>query len=74
MSDITVPTMRYSYYIVFDLDTLFVLSYFHSWASSKGIKLEPATTYHPQTCSLSEIVNKEIIQVARACKAAGNEW
>ena len=35
--------------------------------------MEPATTCHPQTDGQSEIVNKEIIQVARACKAEGNE-
>ena len=48
-------------------------SHFQSWAASKGIKLEPSTAYHPQTNCQSEIVNKERIQVARACKAEGNE-
>ena len=69
-----VPTMRYSYYIVFDQDTVFMSLHFQSWPASKGIKLEPSTTYHSQTDSQSEIVNKEIIQVARACKAEGIEW
>ena len=69
-----VPTMGYLYCIVFDRDTLFMSSHFQGWAASKGIKLEPSTTYHPQIDSQSEIINKEIIQVARACKAEGNEW
>ena len=69
-----VPTMGYPHFIVFDQDTLFMWSHFQSCAASKGIKLEPSTTYHPQTDGQSEIVNKGIIQVARACKAEGNEW
>ena len=36
--------------------------------------MEPSTAYHAQTDGQSEIVNKEIIQVARACKAEGNEF
>ena len=68
-----VPTMGYPYCIVFDRDTLFISSHFQSWAASKGIKLEPSTAYHPQTDGQSEIVNKEIIQIATACKAEGNE-
>ena len=40
------PTMGYLCCIVFDLDTLFMSSYLQSWAASKGIKLEPSTTYH----------------------------
>jgi hypothetical protein len=66
--------MGYPYCIVFDRDTLFMSAHFQSWAASKGIKLEPSTAYHPQTDGQSEIVNKEIIQVARACKAEGDEW
>ena len=65
--------MGYSDCIIFDWDTLVTLSHFQSWAASIGIKLEPSTTYHPQTDSQSEMVNKEIIQVASACKAEGNE-
>ena len=38
-----VPTMGYSYAMVFDRDTLFMSSHFQSWAGSKGIKLEPST-------------------------------
>ena len=49
-------------------------SHFESWAASEGNKLDPSTAYHPQADSQSEIVNQEIIQVARACKVAGNEW
>ena len=67
------PTTEYSYCIVFDQDTLFMSSHFQSWAASKGIKLEPSTTYHPQTDGQSETVNNEIIQVARACTAEENE-
>ena len=69
-----VPTMGYLYCIVFDQETLFMLSHFQSWAASNGIKQEPTTAYQPQTDSQLEIVNKEIIQVARACKAEGNTW
>ena len=36
--------------------------------------MEASTAYYPQTDDQSEIVYKEIIQVARACKAEGNEW
>ena len=42
-----VPTMGYSYCIVFDQDTHFMSLHFQSWAAGKGIKLEPSTTYHP---------------------------
>ena len=59
--------------IVFDQDIRFMLSYFPSWAASKWIKLEPSTTYHPQMDGQSEIVNKEIMHSARACKAEGNK-
>ena len=69
-----VPTMGYTYWIVLDLDTLFMSSHFQSWVASKGIKLEPSTTFHLQTDSQSEIMNKEIIQVARAGKEEGNKW
>jgi len=47
----------YPYYIVFDQDTLFMSDYFKHWAARKRIKLEPSTTYHPQTDGQSEIVN-----------------
>ena len=60
-----VPTMGYSYGIVFDCDTLFMSSQFQSWATSKAIKLELFTVYDPQMDRQSEIVNKEIMQVAR---------
>ena len=48
--------------------------HFQSWAAGKGIILEPSTAYHPQADSQSQIMNKEIIQVARACKTERNEW
>jgi len=54
----------YPYYIVFDRDTLFMSDHFKDWAARKGIKLEPATTYHPQTDGQSEIANKAILQAA----------
>ena len=68
-----VPTMGKPYYIVFDTDTLFMSSHFLSWVASKAIKLEPSTACHPQMDGQSEIMNEEIIQVARACKAEGIE-
>ena len=42
-----VPTMGYYYYIGFDSETLFMSLHFQNWAASKGIKLEPSTTYQP---------------------------
>ena len=69
-----VPTMVYPHCIVFARDTLCMSSHFQSWAASKGIKLELSTTHHAQTDSQSEIVTKEIIEVARAGKAEGNKW
>jgi len=66
--------IEYPYYIVFDRDTLFMSDYSKDWAARKGIKLEPSTTYHPQTDGQSEIANKAILQAARACKVEGNEW
>ena len=68
-----VSTIGYTYYIVFDCDTLFMSSHFQSWAPSKGIELELSTMYHPHMDGPSQMVNKEIIQVARACNAKGNE-
>ena len=52
-----VPTIGYSYCIVFHRDTLFMSRHLQSWAASKGIKLEPSTAYQPQTCGQLEIVN-----------------
>ena len=69
-----VPTMGCLHCIVFDPDTFFMCLHFQSWAASKGIKLEASTAYHSQTNGQSEIVNKEIIEVARACRAEGNKW
>ena len=48
-----------------------MLLHFQSSAASKGIKLEPSTTHYAQMDEQSEIVNKEIIQVAKCCKAKG---
>ena len=56
-----VPILRYSYCIVFDQYTLFMLLYYQSWAASKGIKLKSCSEYHLQTIYHSEIVNKEIM-------------
>jgi len=64
----------YTYYIVFDRDTLFMSDHFKDWAARKGIKLEPSTAYHPQTDGQSEIANKAILQAAGACKVEGTEW
>jgi len=67
------PTMGYPFSILFDRDTLFMSDHFQNWARKNGIKLEPCTSYQPQTDRQLEIVNKEILQVARACKAEGDE-
>jgi len=64
----------YSYFIVFDPDTVFMSDHFKDWAARKGIKLEPSSAYHPQTDSQSEIGNKAILQAARVCKVEENEW
>jgi len=64
----------YPYYIVFDLDTLFMSDHCKDWAARQRIKLEPSTTYHPQTDGQSEIANKANLLAARACKVEGNEW
>jgi len=66
--------LGYPYYIVFDRDTLFMSDHFKDWAARKGIRLEPATAYHPQTDGQSEIANKAILQAGQACKVEGNEW
>ena len=67
------PTIGCPYCIVFDRNTLFMSLHLQSWVASKGIKLEPSIACHLQTDSQFEIVNKEIIQVARACKREGNK-
>ena len=69
-----VHPIGFSHYFVVDRYTSFMLSHSQSWASSKAIKLEPSTAYHPQTGRQSEIVLKEIIQGARGCKAAEHAW
>ena len=66
--------MWYPDSIVFDRENLFILWHFQSWPASKGIKLEASTAHNSQMDGQSEIVNKEIIQVARACKAEANAW
>ena len=60
--------------MVFDRVILFMSSHLHGWAASKGIKLEPSTTYYPQMDGKSEIISKQIIQVARVSKAEVKEW
>ena len=47
-------------------------AHFQSWTASKDIKLEPSILYHLQTYDPLEIANKEILQVARACKEQEN--
>ena len=47
-------------------------SHFQSLADGKGIKLEPATSCEPQIDRQSAIVNEQIRQVARNCKAREN--
>jgi len=41
--------IRYLYYIIFDLDTLFMLDHLKDWVARKGIKLELSTVYYIQT-------------------------
>jgi len=62
------------FYAVFDWDTPFMSDHFKEWAARKGIKLEPSTTYHPQTDGQSEIANKEILQATQVCKVEAKEW
>ena len=50
-----------------------MLSHFQSRAASKGIKSEPSTAYYPEGDGKSLMMNKDIIQVARASKVEGNE-
>jgi len=68
------PTISYPLCLVFNRDTIFTSFHFMDWAARKGIKLEPSTSYHPQADSQTYIINKEILQVARACKVEGDQW
>ena len=58
------PTIGYPLCLVLDCVTIFPSFHFMDWAARKGIKLEPATSNHPQADDQMEIVNKEIPQVA----------
>ena len=60
--------------VLFLIKTVVTCYNTQSWSADKGKKLEPSTKYYPQTDSQSEIVIKEIMPVAVACKAEGNEW
>ena len=48
--------------------------HFQAWAASKGILLEPATTYHQQTDGQTEIVNEEVVNMVHACESEGDQW
>ena len=41
-----VPTMRYTYCIVFDRHTFFMSAHLYSYAANKAIKVEPYILYH----------------------------
>ena len=60
--------------IVFDTDSLLMSDHLQAWAASKGILLEPSTAYHQQTDGQTEIVNKEVVTIVRACKLEGDQW
>ena len=61
------PYIGYANTIVFDRDSLFMSDHFQAWAASKGILLEPSTAYHQQTDGQTEIVNKVVVTIVRAC-------
>ena len=42
--------------------------HFQGWAALKGILLEPSTAFHQQTDGTTEIVNKEVVTIVRACE------
>jgi len=68
------PTIGYPLCLVFDHNTIFTSFHFMNLTARKGIKLEPCTSYHQQADGQTEIVNKEILQVAQACNAEGDKW
>ena len=68
------PYIGYHNTIVFDKYTLFMSDHFQGWAASKGILLEPSTAYQQQTDGQTEIVNKEVVTIVRACELEGDQW
>ena len=47
--------------------------HFQAWAASKGILLKPSTAYQQQTDGQTEIVNKEVVTIVRACQLEGDQ-
>ena len=67
------PYVGYPNIIVFDRVSLFMSDHFQAWAASKGILLEASTAYHQQTDGETEIVNKEVVAIVRACELEGDQ-
>ena len=68
------PYMGYTNTIVLDRDSVFMADHFQAWAASKGILLEPSTAYHQQTDGQTELANKEVVTIGRACELEGDQW
>ena len=62
------PYIGYSNAIVFNRHSWCMSYHFQAWAASKGILLEPSTTYHQQTDGQTAIVNKAVVTIVRACE------
>ena len=59
--------------IVFNRDSLCMSDQFQVWAASKGILLEPSTACHQQTDGQTEMVNKAVFTIVRACELEGDQ-
>ena len=59
--------------IVFHRDSLFISDHLQAWAPSKGILLDPSTTYQQQTDGQTEIVNKQVFTIVHALELEGDQ-